>query len=70
GIDNASKRDEGILAKFAFWRSKKEQTSPQLQIVVNEAGEKSRVSVTGADGKPADATTQTRILNLLHQELK
>jgi len=70
GIDNASKRDEGMLAKFAFWRSKKEQASPQLQIVVNEAGEKSRVSVTGVEGKPADATTQTRILNLLHQELK
>lgn len=70
GVDNDSKRDEGILAKFAFWRSKKDQTSPQLQIVVNEAGDKSRVNVTGADGKPADANTQTRIINLLHKELK
>jgi outer membrane protein assembly factor BamC len=69
-IDNDSKRDEGILAKFAFWRSKKEQGSPQLQIVVSEAGEKSRVNVTGTDGKPADANTQTRIINLLHKELK
>jgi len=70
GVDNASKRDEGMLAKLAFWRSKKDQTSPQLQIVVSEAGEKSRVSITGMDGKPADASTQTRILNLLHNELK
>ena len=70
GVDNASKRDEGMLAKLAFWRSKKDQTSPQLQIVVSEAGEKSRVSVSGAEGKPADADTQTRILNLLHKELK
>jgi outer membrane protein assembly factor BamC len=69
-IDNESKRDEGLLAKFAFWRSKKEQTSPQLQIVVQETGDKSRVGVTGADGKAADANTQTRILNLLHKELK
>jgi outer membrane protein assembly factor BamC len=69
-VDNASKRDEGILAKFAFWRGKKEQTSPQLQIVVNEAGDKSRVNVTGAEGKSADANTQTRIINLLHGELK
>jgi outer membrane protein assembly factor BamC len=69
-IDNDSKRDEGILAKFAFWRSKKEQGSPQLQIVVNETGDKSRVNVTGVDGKPADANTQTRIINLLHKELK
>jgi outer membrane protein assembly factor BamC len=69
-IDNASKRDEGMLAKLAFWRSKKDQTSPQLQIVVNDAGEKSRVSVSGTDGKAADANTQTRIINLLHKELK
>jgi outer membrane protein assembly factor BamC len=70
GVDNASKRDEGMFAKLAFWRSKKEQASPQLQIVVNDAGEKSRVSVTGTDGKSADATTQNRIINLLLQELK
>jgi outer membrane protein assembly factor BamC len=71
GVDNASKRDEGVLAKLAFWRSKQDQTSPQLQIVVSEVGgEKSRVSVIGADGKPADAGTQDRILKLLHNELK
>jgi len=69
-VDNASKRDEGVLSKLAFWRSKKDQATPQLQIVVNEAGDKSRVSVTGADGKTADANTQNRIINLLHTELK
>ncbi len=69
-VDNESKRDEGMFAKLAFWRSKKEQTSPQLQIMVNEAGEKSRVKVAGAEGKPVDANTQTRIINLLHTELK
>jgi len=69
-IDNASKRDEGMFAKLAFWRSKKPQTSPQLQIVVSEAGEKSRVSVTGTDGKTADDKTRNRIINLLHKELK
>jgi outer membrane protein assembly factor BamC len=69
-IDNNSKRDEGVFARFAFWRSKKEQSSPQLQIVVNETGEKSRVSVSGAGNKPVDASTQTRIINLLHKELK
>ncbi|HEY9098520.1 MAG TPA: outer membrane protein assembly factor BamC [Thiobacillus sp.] len=69
-IDNNSKADTGLFAKLAFWRSKKEQTSPQLQIVVTDAGEKSRVNVSGIDGKPADPNTQTRILNLLHKELK
>lgn len=69
-IDNNSKADTGLFAKLAFWRSKKEQTSPQLLVVVKDAGEKSRVNVSGADGKQADATTQTRILNLLQKELK
>ncbi|MBT9567091.1 MAG: outer membrane protein assembly factor BamC [Thiobacillus sp.] len=69
-IDNNSKRDEGIFAKLAFWRSKKAQTSPQLQIVVRDMGDKSRVNVSGMNGKPAEPATQTRILNLLHKELK
>jgi outer membrane protein assembly factor BamC len=69
-IDNASKRDEGLFAKFAFWRGKKDEASPQLQIVVSEAGDKSRVNVAGTDGKAADSNTQTRIINLLHKELK
>jgi len=70
GVDNASKKDEGFLASMAFWRSKKDQSSPQLQIVVNEAGDKSRVSVSSAEGKAVDADTQNRIINLLHKELK
>ena len=70
GVDNASKKDEGFLASMAFWRSKKDEASPQVLIVVNEAGEKSRVNVTGADGKQADVAMQTRIINLLHNELK
>jgi outer membrane protein assembly factor BamC len=69
-IDNASKKDEGFFASMAFWRSKKDQPSPQLQIVVNEVGEKSRVNVSGVEGKPVEASTQTRIINLLHKELK
>ena len=69
-VDNNSKADTGLFAKLAFWRSKKDQTTPQLLVVVKDAGEKSRVNVSGADGKPADATTQTCILNLLQKELK
>jgi outer membrane protein assembly factor BamC len=70
GIDNNSKSDEGFFAKFAFWRSKQDQVSPQLKITVSGADEKSRVSVTGVEDKPVDASTQTRIINLLYSELK
>jgi outer membrane protein assembly factor BamC len=69
-VDNASKRDEGLFAKLAFWRSDKQQTAPVLQIRVIEAGEKTRVSVSGPEGDAADPATQTRIVNLLHKELK
>jgi outer membrane protein assembly factor BamC len=69
-IDNESKRDEGLFAKFAFWRSNKEQTSPQLQIVVAEQGAKTNVAVMGSDGKAVDPNTQKRIINLLYKELK
>lgn len=68
--DNASKRDEGFLSSLAFWRSKKEQTSPQMQIVVSEMGEKSRVAVAAAEGKAVDADTRNRIVKLLYADLK
>jgi outer membrane protein assembly factor BamC len=69
-IDNDSKRDEGVLAKLAFWRSKKEDTSPQVQIRVAEKGGKSLVTVGSGDGKAVDPNTQKRIVGLLHKELK
>lgn len=70
-IDNASKRDEGIFSKLAFWRSNSaDKDSPQLQIRVAGQGEKSRVAVSGSDGKPVDPNTQKRIINLLYKELK
>jgi outer membrane protein assembly factor BamC len=69
-IDNETKRDEGLFAKMAIWRSKKEQTSPQLQIRVAEQGDRTRVTVMGTEGKPVDPNTQKRIINLLHKELK
>ncbi len=69
-IDNASKKDVGFLSKLAFWKGKKDQNSPQLQIVVAETGEKSRVTVEADKGKTVDSATRTRIINLLHKELK
>ncbi len=69
-IDNDSKRDEGFFAKLAFWRSNKEQTTPQIQIKVVGSGEKTRVDVVGAEGKSVDPNTQKRIINLLYKELK
>lgn len=68
-IDNDSKRDDGILAKLKFWKSRTPKTNPALEINVKEAGEKTLVNVT-AEGKPADTTTQNQIVNLLYKELK
>jgi outer membrane protein assembly factor BamC len=69
-IDNAGKKNDGVLSKLAFWKSKTGQNSPQLQIVVAEAGDKSRVTVEAEKGKTIDVATQNRIINLLHNELK
>ncbi|MDP1927632.1 MAG: outer membrane protein assembly factor BamC [Thiobacillus sp.] len=69
-IDNASKKDDGLLSSLAFWRSKKAQTSPQVQIVVSATGEKSRVAVAAAEGKKIDVDTQNRIIKLLYMDLK
>ncbi|MGO9446528.1 MAG: outer membrane protein assembly factor BamC [Thiobacillaceae bacterium] len=69
-IDNAGKKDTGFVSKLAFWKSKNDSKSPQLQIVVAEAGEKSRVTVEAEKGKIVDVATQTHIIDLLHNELK
>jgi outer membrane protein assembly factor BamC len=69
-IDNATKKDDGLLSKLAFWKDKKDAVSPQVLIKVTDAGDKSRVMVTGSEGKPADPATQKKIINLLHKELK
>lgn len=69
-IDNDSKKDDGLFSKLAFWRGKKDENSPQVQIKVAETGGKSRVTVTGAEGKAVDPATQKKIVNLLYKELK
>ncbi|MGA7178566.1 MAG: outer membrane protein assembly factor BamC [Thiobacillaceae bacterium] len=69
-IDSAGKKEEGFLSKLAFWKSRKDQNSPRLQIVVAEAGDKSRVTVQAEKDKTVDLSTQNRIINLLHNELK
>jgi outer membrane protein assembly factor BamC len=68
-VDNDSKRDDGMFSKLAFWKSKKDRTTPSLQINVKETGEKSQVTVT-AEGRAVDAATQNRIVGLLYKELK
>lgn len=68
-LDNDSKRDDGLLSKLKFWKSKTPKASPALQINVKQTGEKSLVTVT-AEGKSADTATQNRIVNLLYKELK
>lgn len=68
-LDNESKRDDGLLSKLKFWKSKKTKASPALQINVKEMGEKTQLYVT-AEGKPVDNATQNRIVGLLHKELK
>lgn len=64
--DNDSKKDDGMFAKLAFWKSSKKPVEAQkIRVLVKSAGTGSQVSV--ADAAPA---TRDRIVDLLHTELK
>ena len=71
-IDGRKKdKDEGFLAKLAFWRSKPDPAkSPRYRILVKGAGESSYVQVLTADGVPETSETGGKILRLLLDQLK
>lgn len=66
--DSVGKKD-GVLDKLAFWRDDK-ALAEQYRITVKEDGGKSAVAVLDKAGKPEDSTTSTRIITLLHEQLK
>jgi len=63
--------NKGILSKLAFWRSNKaKNNSEQYRIFVNKTSDGSEVTVLSKDGKAEKSKTATRILSLLHEQLK
>jgi outer membrane protein assembly factor BamC len=66
--DNAGKKD-GVLDKLAFWRDDK-ALAEQYRIVVKETSGKTAIVVQDKAGVADDTTIGTRIVTLLHEQLK
>jgi outer membrane protein assembly factor BamC len=66
-----AKKDEGLLGKLAFWRDDKPQIkAEQYRVAVTSADEASRVQVLDRNGAAEASPTASRILALLHEQLK
>ena len=65
-------KDEGFLAKLAFWRSSKPDPakSQRYRVLVKGAGESSYVQIMNADGVAETSETGGKILRLLLEQLK
>jgi outer membrane protein assembly factor BamC len=67
----ATKKDEGLLGKLAFWRDDNSAAKPaQYQVAVTSAAESSEVKVLDSKGVAESSPTSQRILALLHEQLK
>ncbi len=63
--------DDGILSRLVFWRKDAEKTAEKHLISVKETGaNSSHVKVYDENNKPVDLNTASRILNLLHDQLR
>lgn len=69
--DPKSGADGGFLSWLAFWKDNAEtQPQTQFRVMVAEEGAVSRVRVQTKDGVPDVSSTASRILGLLHDQLK
>ena len=64
------KKDQGWLAKLAFWRKDEVEKPEQYRITVVEAAPRSLVAVQDAKGAPDKSPASDRILGLLKDQLK
>ena len=63
--------DSGWLSSLAFWSSSDDGgESPQYIVNISGAGEPTTVTVQNRDGTAAPAQTASRILTLLHEQLR
>lgn len=75
-LDKDSKKkgdDEGILSNIMFWRSgdKDDSKAAKYRIYVHNAGtNSSKITLSNDDGSAVNSVTTSRILKLLHEQLK
>jgi outer membrane protein assembly factor BamC len=67
----AAKTNEGLLGRLAFWRDDKPKIkAEQYRVSVTAADQSSRVQVLDKNGAAESSPTASRILALLHEQLK
>jgi len=64
------KKEGGFLSSLAFWKDDEKPESRLFLISVRSDGVKSQVTVLDKDGNKDSSKTATRILTLLHEQLK
>ena len=69
--DPANNKEEGWLSKMAFWSSKDAKQPDGYIISVKQAAEElTNVTVLNENGTPAPSETASRILSLIHSQLR
>ena len=68
--DTIAKNEPGILDKLKFWRNDAPQVTEQYRITVKESTGKTEVRVLDAKGVADGTEVGTRIVKLLHEQLR
>ena len=68
--DTIAKNEPGILDKLKFWRNDAQKVTEQYRITVKESTGKTEVRVLDANGVADSTEVGTRIVKLLHEQLR
>ena len=68
--DMQKKGDKGILDKLAFWKTDPKVKTEQYRVHIRQFAGKCVVQVLNKDGGAEKSQTTTRIVSLLHEQLK
>ena len=68
--DTIAKNEPGILDKLKFWRNDTQQVTEQYRVTVKETSGKTEVRVLDAKGVADGTEVGTRIVKLLHEQLR
>ena len=69
-IDNKTAENRGFFSRFKFWGGSDPKKSEQYRVMVRDLGERAEVNVLNKEGGREQSATATRILSLLHEQLR
>jgi outer membrane protein assembly factor BamC len=70
-IDNKTAENRGWFSRLKFWGGSDAKKNEQYRVVVQDmGGERAEVNVLNKDGEREQSATASRILSLLHEQLR